>query len=56
MHEMDNFNIIVYLHPHDFLEKLEISIGFFKNSLLLCCVAKCANGTDTAEDNQTRAV
>ena len=50
MHEMDNFNKTVYWHPHDYFESLEIFIRFSKNSLLLCCVAMCENGTEMAED------
>jgi len=30
-------------------------IRFFKNPLLLCCVAICENGTEIAEDTQERA-
>ena len=30
-------------------------IRFFKNSLLLCCVAMCENWTEIAEDTQERA-
>jgi len=55
-HKMDNFNKIIYQHPHDFLENLEIFIRFSKNSLLLCCVVMCENGTEIAEDTQKRAV
>jgi len=56
MHEMDSFNKIVFWHPHDFLESLEIFERLSKNSLLICCVTVCENGTDTAEDAQTNAV
>jgi hypothetical protein len=56
MHEMDNINKLVYKYPHDFLESLEICIRFSTNSLLVCCVAMCANGTETPEDTQTRAL
>jgi hypothetical protein len=38
------------------LESLEIFIRFSKNSLLLCCVAKCENGNEIAEETQTRAL
>jgi hypothetical protein len=38
------------------LESLEIFIRCSKNSLLICCVAMCENGTETAEDTQTRAL
>jgi len=53
MHEMDNFNKIVYQHPHDILESLEIFKRFSKNSLLFSCVVMCENGTETAEDTPT---
>jgi len=56
MHEIDNFNKIVYQHSHEFLESLEIFERLCKNSLLLCCVAICKNGTEIAEDTQERAV
>jgi hypothetical protein len=52
---MDNFNKIVYQHPHDVLESTAICIRFSKNFLLVCCVAMCENGTERAEDTQTRA-
>ena len=37
------------------MESLEMFIRFFKNSLLLCCVAMCENWTERAEDTQKRA-
>jgi len=55
-YKIDNFNKIIYQHPHDFLENLEIFITFSKNSLLICCVVMCENGTEIAEDTQNRAV
>jgi hypothetical protein len=52
MYEMDNFNKIVYYHPHDFLKYSRFS----KNYLLICCVAKWENGTETVEDTQKSAL
>jgi hypothetical protein len=39
-----------------FCKSLEIFIRFSKKSLLLCCVAKCKNGTEIAEDTQKTAL